>query len=190
MTATEKKYLDAAAAEPLIIARRKVRELPCLLTELKTAQERVAALERQIAAGATAVETEAVRAQSARADSLSVELAKLKSGLPEAIRAAAELRVRASAVMPPGWRFDGMDDRSIMAAVIMHFAPKEQIGREVSGDYLKARFDSLVGAHMTSARSLTRIGELVRHDSQPVDSADERARAWRDQALPPALKAQ
>lgn len=158
----------------------------------KTMEERLTALESQLAAGATALETEAIREHATRADSAEQALADLKASREEEIRKAAEVRVKAITVMGPEFRVDGMNERSIQVTVIKKFAPKEDTSEKVSAAYIAQRFDSLVDAHHKTARSHARISEIAapvigagrretRADS--LDTREGRAKAWHEQAL-------
>jgi hypothetical protein len=156
--------------------------------ELKTHKETIADLTGKLAAGATAMETQAISLQAARADAAETKLAKLESERERDIRTAAEVRIKAMAMMGPEFRVDGMQDRAIKVVVIKRFAPNEEVGDAVSPAYIDARFDSLVEARMANARSLTRASEVLTPGVKPevrLDSKEARAKAWREQALNP-----
>lgn len=149
--------------------------------ELKTLKERVVTLEAQIAAGHTALETEAIKSHSERADAAEATVQQMKANRETEIRVAAELRSKASAVMGDKFRPEGMTDRAIREIVIKKLAPKEDLSK-ASDAYLTSRCDSLVEAFTANARSITRITEV----SAPVkqsQSKEARAQAWRNQAL-------
>jgi uncharacterized protein len=151
--------------------------------EVKTLKERVAALEAQIAAGHTALETEAIKTHSQRADSAEATVQQMKANREAEIRAAAELRIKACAVMGDKFSPIGMPDRAIREIVIKKLAPKEDLSK-ASDAYLTSRCDSLVEAFTANARAITRVSEV----SAPVKQAqskEARAAAWRNQALTP-----
>lgn len=157
--------------------------------KLKTSEERIVELEQKLAAGASAIETEAVAAQATRADAAEKELAELKKNRETDIRNAAEVRVKAITVMGPEFRVDGMTERAIQSTVIKKFAPKEDTGDAVSNAYIAQRFDSLVDAHGKNARSLTRISDAVKNGpvlqqtrNDSLETREGRADAWRNQA--------
>jgi hypothetical protein len=156
--------------------------------KIATLEGEVARLSGQLAAGATAMETEAIAKQAGRADAAETELAKLKAEREPDIRKAAEVRIKAMAMMGADFRVDGMKDRAIKSVVIKRFAANEDVGEAVSDAYIDARFDSLVESRMANARSLTRAGEVLAQPVKPearLDSREARAKAWREQALNP-----
>lgn len=151
--------------------------------EAKTLKETVAALQAQIAAGHTALETEAIKTHSQRADAAEATVQQMKANREAEIRAAAELRIKASAVMGDKFRPEGMSDRAIREIVIKKLAPKEDLSK-ASDAYLTSRCDSLVEAFTANARAITRVSEA----SAPVkqsQSKEARAAAWRNQAFKP-----
>jgi len=156
---------------------------------LRTLEEQVAALNTKLAAGATAMETKAIAEHKERADAAETKLAELNARREADIRAAAEVRLKAQAIMGASFRCDGMDDRSVRAVVIKKLAPNDDTGEKVSDAFIASRFDSLAEAYMANARSLTRAGEvLARRDVREDEagrpaSRETRAKAWRDQAL-------
>lgn len=155
--------------------------------KLRTLTDRVDSLEKDMAAGHTVLETAAIKVHSERADAAERELTDLKARRDADIRRAAEIRVKAVAVMGSTFRVDGMPDRAIQETVIKKFAPKEEVGDAVSEAYISSRFDSLVDGFVSNARSLTRAGELLGANSDQgsrevrTDSRETRARAWREQ---------
>lgn len=153
--------------------------------EVKTLKERVSALEGQIAAGAQAMETEAVAAQRTRADAAEASLEQMRASREAEIRAAAELRIKAQAVMGDKFRCDGLSDRAIRELVVKKLAPKEDVNEKTSDAYLTSRCDSLIEAHVANARSLTRVSEVMAPGAivtpaAPVDTKESRAKAWRE----------
>ncbi len=152
--------------------------------EAKTLKEQNAALQAQIAAGHTALETEAIKTHSQRADAAEATVQQMKANREAEIRAAAELRIKAQAVMGPKFSPMGMTDRAIREIVIKKLAPKEDINEKTSDAYLASRCDSLVDAFAANARALTRVTEVSAPVKQ-VESKDARAAAWRNQAFKP-----
>jgi len=135
------------------------------------------------------METKAIAEHKERADAAETKLAELNARREADIRAAAEVRLKAQAIMGASFRCDGMDDRSVRAVVIKKLAPNDDTGEKVSDAFIASRFDSLAEAYMANARSLTRAGEvLARRDVREDEagrpaSRETRAKAWRDQAL-------
>lgn len=170
--------------------------------KVTTLTEKVTSLETQLAAGATAMETEAIAEQARRADSAELELSKLKATRETEIRKAAEVRAKAMTLMGPEFRVDDMSDRTIQSVVIKKYAPKEDTGEKVSNAYIETRFDSIYQDRMRTARSFTRVGEALagtqvretRADSAgrsgpDLSTREGRAKAWHEQALNPPKEA-
>lgn len=153
--------------------------------KVATLETQVATLTAQAAAGATAMETEAIKTQATRADAAETKLAQLESTREAEIRRATEIRLKARAVMGSDFKTDGMPDRVVQCAVIKKFAPKEDVGDQVSGAYIASRFDSLVEAFTANARSLTRISEVLMPGPTGAHSntREARAKAWHEQAI-------
>lgn len=150
--------------------------------------EQVGALNTKLAAGATAMETEAIAKHAKRADDAEAKLNALEQSRPAEIRRAAELRLKAQAVMGADFRCDGMPDRAVQCAVIRKLAPKDDV-RDVSAGgpsdaYVATRCDSLVEAYVANARSLTRAGEVITRvgvkNTDSLDTPEARAKAWHD----------
>lgn len=177
-TLTERKdALDAAA-----------RERDELKARCDSLTEQVAALNTKLAAGATAMETEAIAKHAKRADDAEAKLTALEQKRPDDIRRAAELRLKAQAVMGSDFRCDGMPDRAVQCAVIRKLAPKDDV-RDVSAGgpsdaYVSTRCDSLVEAFVANARSLTRASEVITRvgvkNTATLDTPEARAKAWHD----------
>lgn len=181
--------LEKTLAERKDALDATITERDQALAKIKTLEEQVGRLNTQLAAGAKAMETEAIKIHAERADAADGELAKLKGSRDEDIRKAAEVRVKAQVILGPEYRCDGKPDREIQAAVIKKFAPKEDVSDTVSAAFIAARFDSLVEAHMQNARSLTRASEVLSVNeggaerAVRTDSREARQKAWREQAL-------
>lgn len=160
---------DRVASERRDAIERTTRESDGLRAELATARERIATLEAQAAAGASALETAAIGEQRRRADAAERELSELRSGQPAQIRQRAGLIAKAQAVLGPDFRADGLTDREILVAGLRRLRPKEDVGPSVSHDYLQRRFDSLVEERATYSASLGRASEAltIRQDAAP-----------------------
>ena len=160
-------------------------ERDALKGKVATLETQVTTLTAQIAAGAEAMQTEAIAQHAAARKDAEDKLASLQSTREAEIRKAAEVRIKAKAVMGSEFRLDGMPDRVIQCAVIKKFAPKEDVGEHVSAAYISSRFDSLVEAFTANARSLTRVSEVIAPNASAarVDTREARAKAWHEQAL-------
>jgi hypothetical protein len=162
--------------------------LDAATAKVSNLEEQVAKLKAEAAAGHAALETEAVKVHSERADAAEKTLADLNARREEDIRNAAETRIKAMSVMGSKFRVDGMSDDDIQSVVIKKLAPKEDLNGKTAA-YKRARFDGLVDMYQASADSIARASETVapRLDSQ--DSREARAKAWREQALNGGYKA-
>lgn len=175
--------MEKAAKDRQDASDSAVGERDAAQAEVKTLKERVSALELQIAVGHTALETEAIRTQSQRADAAEETVQKMKADREAEVRQAAELRIKAQAVMGEKFSSAGMSDRAIREIVIKKLAPKEDLSK-ASDAYLTSRCDSLVEAFTSNARSITRITEVTAPANQS-QSKEARAAAWRNQAFNP-----
>jgi hypothetical protein len=126
---------------------------------------KVKELEAQIAAGAQAMETQAIAEQAKRADALEEELAALKSTREAEIQKEAEVRTKAIVMMGPQFRCDGQDAREIQATVIKKFAPDR--GRE-RGEVGRVHRDPL----RCALRRPRQDGALVRSCRRSPGDAD------------------
>jgi len=148
---------------------------------------RITELEAQIAAGAQAVETQAVQEQAERADALETELAQLKATREAEIQKEAQVRTKAIVMMGPEFRCDGQDARQVQATVIKKFAPDEDVSEAKSDAYIATRFDALYDDRMKTARSYAMAGAVLaapaggqremRTDAAPA----KKPLPWRDQ---------
>lgn len=164
------------------------RKVSGLEAELGTVKERAQALETQLAAGAQAVETEAVLTERKRADEAEKELQKLRDTRDADIRNRAALVVRAQAVLGREFRTDSMSDDALCEAGIRAMRPKEDLkGRDSA--YLRARFDSLCEDRMRTDAGYARIQMPPvppAPAANPTDTPEGRAKAWREQYKNPS----
>lgn len=140
--------------------------------KIKTLEGRISDLQAQLASGATAVETEAIQRQMARADEAERSLGELERSIPALIERRTQLMHKASLHMGEDFRMDGLDDRGVMVAVIKRLDSSAEVDRGVSDGEIKGRFDSLIAGHVANARSKARVGALLASD---VGNAGERA---------------
>lgn len=177
---------ERAAAERRDALEAATREREGLRAELTTVREQVTTLQARLDAGAAAVETAAVIEQRRRADAAEQELATLRNSQPSLIRARATLIARAQAVLGPDARADAltsMSDRDILGNAIRRMRPNDNIGPDVSEDYLRRRFDSLVDERTTFATSMARASETIatRVDTTPAAPGRSPEVSWQDQ---------
>jgi hypothetical protein len=147
---------------------------------------RIVELEVQLANGAQAMETEAIKQQAERADAAEQALAELKATRETEIRKEAEVRTKATLLLGTEFRADGMSTRQIQATAIKKFAPSEDIGEGKSDAYIASRFDALYDDRMKTARSHQRAGEVLaplhaRETRTDSISSAKPTFSWRDQ---------
>jgi hypothetical protein len=154
---------DRSTADQRRRADEASRAAEGLRAELATTKERLKALEVQIAAGTAAVESVAVTEQRNRADAAERELSQLRAKQPALVNKRAGLIAKANAVLGPKFRADSLADRDILVAGIRHLRPREDVGPNVTDEYLERRFDSLVEDRADYSASLSRASEVIAH---------------------------
>jgi len=191
------RSLEAQRAEHEARANAAETQVSTEKLRADTAEGRIAVLEQEIsdlkvkiAAGATAVETEAVTREKIRADAAEAKIAEFDKTYETRLRQRVALERRASIVMGEDFRMDSMSDREIMATVVKKLDASADIGSLVSDGVIVGRFLASTERHAASARALARVAE-VSAPTQRADAAEERKakrqQAWRE-PLPNALK--
>jgi hypothetical protein len=123
-----------------------------------------------------------VTAQKARAD---------KAESPDTIRAKVQARValerKAADVIGADAKFDAMDDRALMGAVIERLCGVSVEGR--SDEYVKARFDAAVESFSIGSAQLERVRQAAEDRTERSDNRTARDKfierernAWRPAA--------
>ena len=145
-------------------------------------------LRTQIAAGAMALETEAVMREKARADAAEAKVARFDEVSGAAIRARTSLMLSSALVMGHEFRMDDLSDGDIRRAVVKRLDASANIAKEVPDAEIKGKFDHLVEGFKRNARSQGAIaialagGTQARNDSQQVaDDKAARMQKFRDQ---------
>ncbi len=184
----ETQRADAAAratAAEALVASEKARadQASGRIQDLET---QISDLKVQIAAGATAAESESIARETVRADAAEAQIAQFEAKFDARVNERVALVTRAGAVMGPDFRCDGFDNREIMAAVVKRLDPNADVSASVSTDLIRGRFDSATERHASTARSMARIAEVTaqttRTDSK-VDAETKRRNQWK-QPLP------
>jgi len=162
-----------------------------------TAEGKIAVLEQEIsdlkvkiAAGATAVETEAITREKIRADAAEAKVIAFDKTYETRLRQRAALERKASVVLGDDFRMDSLDDREIMATVVKKLDAGADVGSGVPDGVIVGRFLASTERHAASSRALARVAEISA-PTQRADKAEEkktqRAQSWR-QPLPNAAK--
>lgn len=168
--------------------------------EVATCKDTIAELTTRIAAGATAAESVAIKAEAERADKAEGAVAKFEQKFDDAVKSRCGTMLKALRVMGPTFRMDRMDIRDIQAVVVKKLRPSEDVGEKVTAAYIAGRFDSLVEAWDKTARSHIALGENIaagdvhaRNDAAEkggtAESPDTRRASWRNQAKAPNVSA-
>lgn len=162
-----------------------------------TAEGRVMVLEQQIkdlqtqlAAGSTAVESEAISRESQRADAAEALVKSFDSTLNARVQARVALERKAAIVMGEDFRMDNLDDRQIMSVVVQRLDSAADVSNGVPEGIITGRFLALTERHDASARAIARVAEVGATSTRTDAAAEAKAKrrnAWK-QPLPNAAK--
>lgn len=144
----------------------------------------IAGLKVQIAAGATAVESEVVIREKARADEAERKVARFDEVRETLVRERCALMIQGAMVMGHDFRMDDMTDRDIKVAVIKRLDSTADVGNAVPDGMITGVFGQLVKGYKANARSQARVGMLLQEQTteQPrVDSKEKNLKDFRDQ---------
>ncbi len=145
----------------------------------------VSALRTQLAAGATALETEAIVREKTRADAADAKVARFGETFRAAVAARSKLERSAVAVLGVV-RMDDMTDREIQAAVIKRLDASADVSDAVHEAFMSGRFESLIDSHSRNARSQQHVAEVLSaHTVKRADDLEEKRKAFRNQGLEP-----
>lgn len=191
------RSLKAQLAESEKLAAQHQSALTVAVERGDRAEARVTTLEQEnreletkIAAGAEALETEAIRTQAERADRAEAIVRDNEGKFEAAVRERTSTIRRAMVVMGDDFNPDRMSNREVHAVVVKRLDSGADISAKVTDAYLAGRFDSLVELHSKTARSLSRAGASLsgatRHDRAETnipagDARATRAANWRNQ---------
>lgn len=138
-------------------------------------------LRAQIAAAANVVETEAIVREKLRADEAEAKVRKFDDAFDSAVKERVTLERRASVVMGPEFRMDGLAPRDIMATVVKRLDAQADTSTKVSDAFLAGRFESLIDLHARNARSGQRVADIItEHNVARVDEIDAKRKAYRE----------
>lgn len=161
----------AVAAETAVTAetlRADMAEGKCSVQEAE-----ISDLKLKIAAGSTAVESEAIVREKLRADAAEALVANFDNTYETRVRARVALERKAAVVLGDDFRCDSFDDRQIMSTVVKKLDASAEIGSNVSDGVIHGQFLALTARHASSARSLARVAEAAA--TQPHADAKEAA---------------
>jgi gas vesicle protein len=156
-------------------------------------QKRIDDLDLKIRTGASAVESEAVTRERARADSLQSKVDQFDKTIETKVRDRAKLERQAATVMGDDFRMDDLNDRQVREAVVRRLDSSADVSASVSDGVVTGRFLTLVEGHAQNARSQARVAEIIvdagRTDSEekPQRRASEKDK-WK-QPLPNDIRA-
>lgn len=189
------RSLKAQLAESEKLAQQRQEELSQAVVRadraeatIKTLEDQTRELETKLAAGAHAMETEAIREQAERADRAEQVVRENEQRFDAAVRERTSTIRKAMVVMGDEFNPDRMSNREIQAIVVKRLDSGADISAKVTDAYIAGRFDSLVELHQKTARSLNRAGGVMttaRNDRADGpgrgNEREERASAWRNQ---------
>lgn len=150
---------------------------------LKTVEQERDALKVQIAAGASAVETEALVRERTRADQADAKVARFDETVESLVESRADLQFRAAVAMGPEFKMRGLTDRQIMAAVVKRLDAAADVSDAVELGYIKGRFDSLLKLQLQRARQDANVSAILGSTAQTAraDSKADKMREYREQ---------
>ncbi len=141
-------------------------------------------LRAQIAASATALETEAIVREKTRADAAEAKVTRFDETFRAAVTARTKLERKAAVVLGTV-RLDDLSDREIQETVIKRLDAQADIAG-VSDAYMAGRFESLVEERARHARSQQNVAEVLNaHTQQRADDLETKRAKFRNQGLEP-----
>lgn len=191
------RSLEAQRAEAEARANSAETQVNSEKLRADTAEGKIAVLEQEIsdlkvkiAAGATAVETEAVVREKMRADQAEAKVIAFDKTYETRLRQRSALERKAAVVLGDDFRMDSLDDREIMATVVKKLDAGADVTAAVPDGVIVGRFLASTERHAASSRALARVAEISA-PTQRADAAEERkakrTQAWRE-PLPNAAK--
>lgn len=154
---------------------------------IKTLEQERDALQVQIAAGATAVESEAIVRERTRADAAEEKVARFDEAIDDKVEARATLQFEAASVLGSDFKFRGLSDRQIVAATVKRMDASADVTDAVEFSYLKGRFDSLLRGRLARARQDANVSVIASQQTQQarVDSKAEKMKEYRSMGSKP-----
>ncbi len=150
-------------------------------------EKRIKELETTIAAGSSAVESEAIVREAARADAAERKVAEFDKRFETRCRERAALVTKAQVIVPD-MRLDDLSDRDIMSTIVKHLDASADISESVAEGVIRGRFLAMTERHAKTAQSLARVAQVTgqsHNDSAPNQAPKKKA--WQ-QPLPNARK--
>ncbi len=153
--------------------------------EKKILVARVTELEGMIAAGATAAETEAVKAEKVRADAADDKVRELERSFEERVTARAQLLHEARIELGHTFRVDGLNERQLREQVVKRLDSSIDV-KQSNNDVLRGQYQALIARSAANKDSQRRVGEIIgrRADEIRIDERaerDKRMDAYRNQ---------
>lgn len=150
-----------------------------LETTVETLNQRIKTLEADIAAGAQAAETEALRKEKERADAADDKLRKVEQRYQADVRARVTLVAQASAVLGREVRLDDMTDRQIHETVIKRLDASVNVSSE-NDDQVRGRYNTLLALASRNAESQARVAEILGRGNEEQQRKDHAAESFED----------
>lgn len=140
--------------------------------KLLAADARILDLSAQLAANASAMESEAVLREKTRADSAESKVARFDATMEKRVRQRAKLEREAAAVLGADFRMDDLVDRDIRTQVVRRLDSSADVGKHVADGVIEGRFMSLVDGFMKNAESQARVADLLADGDKGTPRAD------------------
>jgi uncharacterized protein len=157
--------------------------------QAKALRDRITELEALVAANATAAESDAVKAEKARADAAEEKVARFDATFRAAVQSRAKLEREACSVLGESVRLDDMTDRQIHEAVVTRLDASADV-KSANDDMLRGQYSVLIARSVANAASQARVSEILGrgHTEKRLDHEDERQKRmdahrnqWRNQ---------
>jgi hypothetical protein len=182
--AESEKAAETARADSAIVERDAERGK---VTQLEKEAE---SLRVQIAAGRTAVETEAVTREKARADAAEEKVSRFDETVHNMVRARCKVMHEAALVLGTEFRMDDLSDRAIRAAVVQRLDSTADVSASVPDGVIVGMYDQLLKRRLARAREDARVADIIGTSNNQIrtDAATDKAAkrdAYRNQAKRP-----
>lgn len=149
-------------------------------------EKKISELTAELATRVSAVESENVAKERARADAAEAKVQRFDATFESRVRERSTLLRQGYVVMGPEFKMDDLPDRQIKEAVVKKLDPTADVSATVPDGVITGQFLTLLKGHDKNMESQARIGGLIedaaRNDSSPhTSTAQTRRDAVRNQ---------
>lgn len=159
-------------------------------------EKRISELNAELQTKVSAVESENVERERARADAAEAKIQRFDATFEARVRDRSTLLRQGYVVMGPEFRMDDLSDRQIKEACVKKLDPSADVSANVSDGVITGQFLTLIKGHDRNMEAQARIGGLIedasRQDGASTPSKPNRVEATRNQwkrALPNDIRA-